>query len=311
MLNQNNIISIISLPEGNTPSNQKELNLGIEKETEKDGIEMGVLSDGTAFLSGRGLAKLCDVSHSKIIDIAEDWNTSKPRISSIKNILLSHNISVIRPYIPIKSKGTTIHTFPDYVCVAVLEYYAFEAGINIKKEAQKNYRKLAGKALREYIYKTVGYNQLDKWKPFHDRISSTYNSVPDGYFCIFKESSDLILSLIQNDIPFNNNFVLDISIGLRWAKYWKDNHLETKYGDRNSYKHNYPEYFPQAKSNPQEPQCYPEEALGCFKRWLREDYIRGGYLKSYLTNKTTKLTLPASYVEQLLKLFENKEKEIA
>src|SRR5262245_15702863 len=34
--------------------------LFVDREKEIDGIGMGVLSDGTAFLTGRGLARLCD-----------------------------------------------------------------------------------------------------------------------------------------------------------------------------------------------------------------------------------------------------------
>jgi hypothetical protein len=45
-----------------------------------------------------------------------------------------------------------IYAYPDYVCLAILEYYAFEAGTNIKPEAVQNFRQLAGIALREFIY---------------------------------------------------------------------------------------------------------------------------------------------------------------
>lgn len=46
-----------------TPA-QGEFNLQIQKQIEIDGIGMGVLNDGTAFLTGRGLARLCGVDSS-------------------------------------------------------------------------------------------------------------------------------------------------------------------------------------------------------------------------------------------------------
>jgi hypothetical protein len=45
----------------------------------------------------------------------------------------------------------------NYVCLAILEYYAFEAGTNVKPEAVRNFRQLAGMALREFISTQLGY----------------------------------------------------------------------------------------------------------------------------------------------------------
>lgn len=41
--------------------------------SEVDGLEMGVLADGTSFLSGRALARLCGVATSTIIYQAAQW----------------------------------------------------------------------------------------------------------------------------------------------------------------------------------------------------------------------------------------------
>ncbi len=42
------------------------LDLGIEADTEVNGIGMGVLSDGTPYLNQRGLAALCGVQNAHI-----------------------------------------------------------------------------------------------------------------------------------------------------------------------------------------------------------------------------------------------------
>lgn len=44
---------------------QQSLDLNIEKQAEVNGLEMGILSDGTPFLTGRGLASLCGVHHTR------------------------------------------------------------------------------------------------------------------------------------------------------------------------------------------------------------------------------------------------------
>ena len=53
--NKHNLMPISS--DAPDASKQVEMDLQVEKQVERDGIDMGVLSDGTAFLSGRGLAR--------------------------------------------------------------------------------------------------------------------------------------------------------------------------------------------------------------------------------------------------------------
>jgi hypothetical protein len=49
--------------------------------------------------------------------------------------------------------------------------------------------------------------------------------------------------------------------------------LADSYGVELKFEHFYPNYYRQAISNPQTSFCYPEDALGAFKRWLREVYV--------------------------------------
>ena len=51
---------------------------------EIDGVGMGRLSDGTPYLTQRGLAALCGVQNAHIGTISRDWQTDKPRILAIK-----------------------------------------------------------------------------------------------------------------------------------------------------------------------------------------------------------------------------------
>ena len=301
-VNKNNDL-VVRMPSKGAASKQQSLDLGVQKLVEIDGVGMGVLSDGTPFLTGRGLARLCGITHSMIQDIANEWGESvtPPRVTKIREILVSHGLPVERPFIEIAQRSGVFNAYPDAVCLAVLEYYSFDAGSNVKDTAQKNYRLLAGKGLRDLIYTQVGYdpsNSLpDKWRQFHDRVSLTYNAVPKGYFGIFKEMADMIVTLGQAGIFIDSNFVPDISVGQHWARHWKEQNFDQVYGERCKFEHNYPNYFPQSASNPQEPWCYPEAALGEFRRWLREVYIGEGKFKGYVETKVREKQLPVSFAQ--------------
>jgi hypothetical protein len=67
-------------------TSQLKFDLGIHVQAEPDGIGMGVLTDGTPFLTGRGLARLVDMENLHIRTIGMDWNDDppKPRIQGIK-----------------------------------------------------------------------------------------------------------------------------------------------------------------------------------------------------------------------------------
>src|SRR5580704_16810080 len=70
-------------------TSQADLDLRIDKRTEIRGVEMGVLSDGTPFLTQRGLARLCGVQNAHIGTISSAWSESaqQPRISKVKDLL--------------------------------------------------------------------------------------------------------------------------------------------------------------------------------------------------------------------------------
>ena len=137
------------------------------------------------------------------------------------------------------------------------------------------------------------------WAQFEDRISLVYDKVPVGYFCVFKEIADLFASLIANGADFGTRIILDISVGVCWGKHWTDNSFDDKFGPRMKFDHDYPQYFPQAVSNPQPAWCYPEDALPTFKRWLREIYL-SQKLEKYLISLVAQKKLPAQMANNTL-----------
>ena len=273
-------LQIRSLPQktpakGITP-NQPPLIPLAEKEV--DGIGMGVLSDGTPYLNQRGLAAICGVQNRHIGDISREWREpdQKPRIASIKSTMtVSGGSAPEGAHIGIIHAGIEHYCYPADVCLAVMEYYAFDAGVNCRPEARSNFRKLAGSKLRDLIYKQTGYTPPDAivWQHFHERVSLVYDNAPPGYFSIFREMAHIIVTLIRNGAVVGPRFVPDISVGQVWGRRWIESDFEIKFGARRTYLHDYPDSFAQSASNPQKPYCYPDAALPEFRRWMHQVYL--------------------------------------
>jgi hypothetical protein len=277
---------------------QSILNIKPVKEIEIDGIGMGVFSDGSTYLTGRGLARMCGIGETTLREFSDNWNAEqfKPRGIKIANALSEQGYLGKPLFIPIQVEGSTHHAYPEAVCMAFLEYYAFDAE-PARDQALKNYRLLARSSLKAFIYVQIGYDPTNRipecWKKFHDRVSLVHYHVPDGYFSIFKEMADILVSLIQGGLPVDEHTVPDGSVGIHWGNHWESNHLELRHGNRIRYEHNYPAYFPQAKSNPQHPWAYPEDALPEFRKWMREIYFKDKF-PTYLENQEKRRALPPS-----------------
>lgn len=278
-------------------------------EAEVDGIQMGVLNDGTPYLAARGLARMCGIDHAPLLRLANNWGEEalKPRGKKITSLLRDQGHPGDLLFTRIMGAYGETNAFPDTVCMALLEYYAFEAGVHCNNTAVKNYRLLARKSFRDFIYDQCNYRPENVapnlWQPFIDRVSLLHNTVPAGYFGIFHVIQELFVTLGQNGIHSDKSFLPDISVGLAWSAYWKRINGDEKFGARIKYNHNYPSSYPQSESNPQEPWAYPEMALGVFSRWFREKYIANGKLESYLKNRSRKKLLPLNFVNKALLAF--------
>lgn len=285
---------------------QPELPLQVERVVEQDGIGMGVLSDGTPFLTQRAIGDLCGLRNKYIGIISSEWVSEDPpkEVRRIKEMLFEQGRSIpALPHMELLEGSQRYLAYPDFICTVFLEYFAFEAGRQGAEVALQNYRKLTRNGLKEYIYRATGYSaprEDDAWRIFKDRVSLTYDAVPDGYFGVFKELASLIVTLGLAGLHIDENFVPDISVGQAWAKHWSEGSIDVQFGSRASYAHNYPSYFPQSASNPQIAYCYPDAALGEFRRWFRQDYIGEGRFRKYLTRKVSEKLLPDGYVERAM-----------
>ncbi|MCW2413001.1 MULTISPECIES: hypothetical protein [unclassified Sphingobium] len=301
------MVSVFRLPSSiKSDTSQPELELEDLDGSRVNPLGMGVLSDGTPFLTQRGLALICGVENAHIGTISSQWRDEipKPRINKIRDILRRNGHNLEQAHVAIRVGGRVFYAYREEISLAVIEYYAFEAGQFSQEEAKDNYRILARKGFRDAIYESVNYRPAPAidvaWQPFHDRISLAYDSAPDGYFSIFKESAEVTVTLGQGGIFSNQGIIPDISIGRCWSDHWRKEKLAAKFGERLEYEHNYPAYFPQAASNPQTPWCYPEGAMGEFRRWLREDYVRGGKLTQYIRSQVGKNAITGATANQAL-----------
>lgn len=268
---------------------QMPLDLGIEVQRDVNGIEMGVLENGIPYLTQRGLSGVVGIARNVIQTITKEWEDhysdvvlGKDRISFFKNYLFNNGYNEQKLHLETTQNGTVHYAYPDVVCMAFLEYYAFESKAD-NAIAIENYRRFAAFGLRRFIYDSLNYTPSDKWKYHHDRVSLLKNSTPQGYFTVFQEITGLIVDLISADLTVNHKTIPDISVGMAWSKYWTDNGLDIQYGNRIPYEHNYPSYYPQSLSNPQKPNAYPDAALPVFRQWFKQVYLLTKFPKYILT----------------------------
>lgn len=279
----------------------------VEKQVEFDGIEMGVLESGIAYLSGRGLAKMCGIDHAPLHRMSANWEEEKlkPRGKIISQLLERHGYSEQSLYLRSELNGQPVNAYTEHVCMAILEYYAFEIS-EPKEQAINAFRTLARYGLNRFVYDATGYKPeqkiLDSWKHFHDRTDMTMDAAPFGYFGVFREIAIMIVPMIRNGVLISDKVVPDISVGRFWSEYWVENKLSEKYGERTRYDHEYPDYYPQSKSNPQPSYAYPNEALGEFRAWLQRHYIINKFPK-YLLGQTTKGSIVFDVANKALTAF--------
>ena len=271
-------------------------------QTNVDGLDMGVLGDGTPYLSSRALARVCGVAPSVIIELTQRWDPGAltKREQIIMRLLLERGHDGDALAVRATKDGKPVNAHPEEVCGALIEYYAFEAGKRCTHQAKEWLRTLSRVGLRELIYRGCGYNAVahgkDRWRQFHDRM--LLNKVPTGYFSVFQEISPMVLEAIRHGVDVGPKMIPDISVGMRWRKHWEAEGLAERYGPSKKYPHTYPDYFPQAAAKPRA-HIYPTSALGEFRIWMEQVYLPK-LLPGYLQRKVAKRALEAATVEELL-----------
>lgn len=293
------------------PDQQVEMEVFSLKEAEVEGLQMGVLNNGTPYLTMRGLSRLCGVDSSAIVRLTTDWieERNKPRGKKIDEILQNKGLKLTKLYWTVRAGETEVRAYPSSVCMAILEYYAFESEQTDRTIALKNFRTLGDSALKRLIFLSVGIDpenpQRSAWQAFHDRLRLN-SQTPLGYFSVFSEMADLSLKMISSGFNFGPAAVPDISVGRFWSEYWSSNNLDQKYGKRTKYPHMYPDWYPQHRAGPQETWVYPDDALGEFRRWIQKSYLPIRF-PAYIESKARDGSIPQVNALQLLTKLKKKE----
>lgn len=297
-------------PQVATPR-QLPLDLGIEVERDVGGVEMGVLQNGIPYLTQRGLAKISGAARNSIQEISKEWEGSfnesvipRGRLSFLRENLLNVGYDQPSLYIEILKDGSPHYTYPDVVCMAIVEYYAFEAQ-KTNDTALKNFRRFARYGLQKFIYDALGYIPEDKWRHFQERVSLLKDSAPIGYFIIFNEIASMVVDLINAGLTINEKTVPDISVGMAWGAFWAENKLDSRIGARVRFGHNYPSFFPQSRRNPQPSWAYPDKALPLFRRWFRSTYLPTKF-PNYILKKAKLLPGGRLEAERIAALYDEK-----
>lgn len=290
---------------------QLKLDLGIEVEAEVGGVEMGVLENGIPYLTQRGLAAMAGAARSTIQELTQEWQQAqasglfpKGRIQYFKEYLTSKGFDEPQLFIEITKEGSPHYAYPDVVSMAIVEYFAFEAQ-RTNDTAIKNFRSLARFGLQQFIYEALGYHPEDKWLLFNARVSLLKDSVPAGYFSIFKETSGLVVDLINAGLTVNEHTMPDGSVGGVWGRYWTANEYDLRFGERIHYPHYFPSEYPQSGSNPQPAWAYPNESWAEFQRWFRATYLPTKY-PAYILKKANMLPGGKAEAVRLAAMYEPK-----
>lgn len=296
-----------------TPATPKQLklDLGIEVEKVVGGVEMGVLENGIPYLTQRGLAEMTGAARSTIQELTEEWQQAQAtgvwprgRMQFFRDYLGKNGFDDPSLFIEITKSGSPHYAYPDVVCMAMVEYFAFEAQ-RTNETALTNYRNLARFGLQQFIYSALGYVPEDPWRLFNSRVSLLKDSVPAGYFSVFKESVGLVVDLINAGLPVNQHTIPDGSVGGTWGRYWTASGLAEKHGERIDYAHYYPPEYPQSASNPQAAKAYPNEAWADFQTWFRVEYLQTKY-PAYILKKANLLPGGKEEARQLASMYEPK-----
>ena len=283
----------------------------VEKQIEYDGVEMGVLENGMPYLSENGLARMCGIDRRALNRLAENWieEKEKPRGKIINSILLESGYTDNDLYLSSKFDNSDIHAYTEPVCLAILEYYAMHSDER-RPEAIRAFRSLARQSFRSFIYAATKYSpeqrKLESWKNYHDRVSMLKDATPKGFFGVFNEMAMMIVPMIDNGVYVSSKIVPDISVGIEWSKHWKKNNLDETYGQRTRYNHSYPDYYPQAKSNPQESFAYPNTAIGEFREWLIDNYVADKFPK-YVVSKVKDMSVSSKDARLAIAAFAQKK----
>jgi hypothetical protein len=260
-------------------------------------VEVGILGDGTPFMSGRELARACGISNSTLVG----WGEHTPqlgdenRAGKMAHLLATYRYEGDRFFLRIPD-GTkfghkaNVSAYPYKVCLAFLDYYAFEAN---KEAARNSLRVLSEQQLPQFIYQAIhgapSNTDAPIMDPFRDR--PLRDGIPVGYFTVAQLASrEELRSRLREFFP--ELIIPETQLAKAWNHYWDVKKLGAQYGDR------FP--LPDQKNEPWSQMVtyvYPKAALEDFRQWLSLRYLPDRF-PSYLQRKIKQCSWPATWLHR-------------
>jgi hypothetical protein len=179
---------------------------------------------------------------------------------------------------------------PDEVCLAVTEYYAFDARGYQGQEAARNNFRMAGRAgMRVFIWSQTGFvpellreSLRANTTTYIERLENIRDhDIGDTMWSTFREGAEVLL-LVEKEmgVPVDQLDLCDGSIGSHWSTYREGQPWARGVGTyRHVFRDHRGERFPRA---------YDLSELSYFRQWLRNVYIPY-HLPAYLADKYGKL----------------------
>jgi len=261
---------------------------------ELDNLEIGRSSNGAAFFTERGLAKICGVRTEAIAKEADAWAAGK-RDSVLARLLLGGGYDAALLYEPIATEHGTVRAYYDDVSMIIVGHYA----ANVKSEAAiRVCEALVREELRKFSDRLEGVEPTisPSWQQYQDRLLT---AAPRHSFVVRRALSEFVIRAIQGGVPVTQETVSDDEIELAWGHYWEHANLAAKYGERQAWARSCPEQAGRSRSTPQEVWAYPNEAEGDFKIWLYDIYVPEQFPK-YLNRKVDEKLMTRTAANQLL-----------
>ena len=243
-------------------------------------IEVGILEDGTPFLSGRGLAKACGISNSTLVSWGElvPQVGAKYRAGKLAKLLATHQYKGDRLFLRLPSDvkfggKPNVSAYPYPVCMAFLDYYAFAGN---KETAHKSRRILRQQPLPRFIDPAIAPTPVIAQPSARTREEDRplRGKVPANYFGVFQITSRGQQGNAQNELTVDVPISHHRNIEKAWSQYWYIHKLWEQHGKRVPYLRRSLDHSPHLTIDGYLPTyLYPTSVLSEFKRWFAEHYI--------------------------------------
>ncbi len=244
-------------------------------------LEVGVLADGTPFMSGRGLAKACGVSNGTLVG----WGDTVPQVGEqhragkLAALLVTYGYGGERLFSRVTGTTpgggrVTVSAYPHPVCMAFLDYYAFEAN---KEAARNSLRVLSDRQLPQFIQAqfSQGGMTADQWSHPTEPAASLpphRGTLPPDYFSLL-HCGEAVLSL-QTLLQQYSQVLYPIHIERAWHHYWAVQKLWIEHGPRVPYERRCLDQAPYVTVEGYiTTYLYPCSALAAFQHWLAWVFI--------------------------------------